>query len=480
MPRGEDVPRTTWLALAALTALGAALRLYGLDTQSLWNDELGGFKDATDPSLEAIFLYGPSPDHLPAYFLLLRVWVAAMGDSETLLRLPSALCGIATIPAMFALGRRWFGPREGLIAAAVTAVAWAPVYHSQEARPYALLLLGVVLSTVWVTDVVRGLRARGSAPRAALVGAAVAAIVTSQAHFFGTLFIALQAATAAVATWRSRGLRTVVALYGVVALAFLPAAYRFLQVTPEAAPWMPLPTAKAPWALLLFLFNDSVPLLVAVLALWSALLVRTARTPAGATTTWLAIVWLCAPVAFAFAYSHWRQPIFLSRALLIVLPAAYLLVARALTQLRAPRPLAVALAAGLCGVLLVDLVAARDYYTRPTKTQFREAAGYLVAHDRPAEPAWVLACAFSPRYFDYYLRRLGSPRRVEVAIRNPAEAAEQAQRVAAQRPERVWLLAGHLACDPGLIAALTAEMELVDHRALHNAGVWQFRRREAR
>lgn len=481
MPRVEGVTRSTWLALAALTALGAGLRLYGLEVQSLWNDELGAYKDAISPSLQTIFEQGISREHLPAYFLLLRVWVWAIGDSEALIRMPSALCGIATIPLMFALGRRWFGPLEGLIAAAITAVAWAPVYYSQEARPYALLMLGVVLSTTWLTDVVRALRAGTAAPRGALIGTCIAAIVTSQAHFFGALFIAMQAAVAVLATAPSRGLRTIVALYGVVALAFLPAAYRFLNVTPEGPSWLQPPAADAPWELLLFILNDSAWLAAVALVLWSVLLVRTARTSDAATTTWLTTAWLCVPVAFTIAYSYLMQPAFLSRALLIVAPAAYLLLARALTQLPVPRLASAALAAAVCGFLLVDLVGApRHYYTRITKGQFREAAGYLVAHDDPTTQALVLACAFNPKYFDYYLRHHGSARRVDAIMRNPTEAAEQARRVVAQPPEHLWLLAGHMPCDPTLLATLTAEMTLVDQEQMRIAEVWHFQRRDAR
>src|SRR4051794_11928181 len=44
----------TWLALAALTALGAALRLTGLAQQSLWNDELSSLTVYTQPLLQQV------------------------------------------------------------------------------------------------------------------------------------------------------------------------------------------------------------------------------------------------------------------------------------------------------------------------------------------------------------------------------------------------------------------------------------------
>ena len=60
---------------------------------------------------------GIRPDvHPPGYLTLLYLATNVLGDSEAMLRLPSALAGTLWIPAMFLLGRRLFGPEEGLIA----------------------------------------------------------------------------------------------------------------------------------------------------------------------------------------------------------------------------------------------------------------------------------------------------------------------------------------------------------------------------
>lgn len=478
-PALAPVGASTWAALAALIALGAGLRLYGLDIQSLWNDELGSVTNSMRETFAKTYFYGVDPEHPPTYYLTLRLWLQLAGDAAVAARLPSAVCGIATIAAMFALGRRWFGAAEGLIAAGITTVAYVPVYFSQEARSYAVLLLAVTLSTVWLTDVVAALR-RGTQPTRAVRAAFIlAAIVASQAHFFGTLFVLLQAATAALLLWpRWLALRRLAAVYAVVAVAFLPCALRFLWMPPSTPTWLPPPGAGAFWQQLQYLFNDSRALAVAALVLWAPLLVQAARRPRGEAYTWLAVAWLIVPMAIAFAWSYWSQPVFMDRALIIVAPAAYLLAARGLTQLPLPRPAVAALAAALLAYLLADLLATRRYYTRLFKGQFREAAAHLVAGDDPARPALVLACCFTPRYYDYYLRHFGSPRRVEAVIRTPAEAAAQAARLAAQPPEQLWLLSGHIDCDPALLASLRASMTQVDEARFRRAAVWHFVRRQ--
>jgi len=188
-PPQPRTDRATWLALAALTVLGAALRLHGLALQSLWNDELSSVAEFSQRGF--LKLLGPRtpPDHVPGYWMGMFIWSRVIGDSEALLRLPSALFGIAAIPAMFALGRRLYGNAEGLIAAGITAVAWLTVWYSQEARPYALLLASVVWSVAFLIDLVRALRS-GTAPRrATLVAYVIAAGAAANAHYFGVMTV---------------------------------------------------------------------------------------------------------------------------------------------------------------------------------------------------------------------------------------------------------------------------------------------------
>jgi uncharacterized membrane protein len=67
--------------------------------------------------------------------------VLKVSKSEAAVRLLSALCGLAAIPLIYLLGRALMRPAVGLIAAAFLALSPFALYYSQEARPYALLLL---------------------------------------------------------------------------------------------------------------------------------------------------------------------------------------------------------------------------------------------------------------------------------------------------------------------------------------------------
>ena len=130
--------RWTWFLVLAALLLGAALRFYRLDAQSLWNDE-GNTARLVERSVRLIVEGAAGDIHPPGYYLILTVWRSATGDSEFALRGFSALCGVLTIAAAAALGQRAGGRATAVGAALLVAVHPLAIYYSQEARMYALL-----------------------------------------------------------------------------------------------------------------------------------------------------------------------------------------------------------------------------------------------------------------------------------------------------------------------------------------------------
>src|SRR5581483_3456982 len=134
-----------WLALVVLaTAVGAALRLGGLDAQSFWTDEHIWSVTAARPPTEIMRLPDGYP---PLYGLLLHVLVSAGLDSDWWLRLPSAIAGILSIPVLYVIGRRTEDPVRATAAAGLLAIHPFAIWYSQEAGVYALLALCALVST---------------------------------------------------------------------------------------------------------------------------------------------------------------------------------------------------------------------------------------------------------------------------------------------------------------------------------------------
>jgi hypothetical protein len=177
--------RSTLLAVAGLTLLGAALRFPTLDRQSFWLDELVTVS-LLDHGLGDALREVPRSEATPfLYYLVAWVWGSLFGLGEVGIRTLSALAGTATIPIAYGAGAVLVSRRTGIVAAALVAVNPFLVWYSQEARSYALLALlgaGTVLAF--------GHALRGS--RRALVAWAVLSGLAIATHYYALFLVAAE------------------------------------------------------------------------------------------------------------------------------------------------------------------------------------------------------------------------------------------------------------------------------------------------
>src|SRR5262249_26240684 len=132
--------------LAVIMLLGAWVRLHHLGARSLWIDEAASvyFADMRwKPFLRLLWGY---QGNMTLYYFVLRAWTY-LGNSEFVVRSLSAVFGILTIGAVYALGKRLFDRPTGVIAAALLSVHSFHIAFSQEARAYSLLTFLLVATT---------------------------------------------------------------------------------------------------------------------------------------------------------------------------------------------------------------------------------------------------------------------------------------------------------------------------------------------
>jgi len=130
--------------LLSLSLLGLALRLHHLGGVSLWYDELLQL-DIAQGSFSRILPQLPLHSALPLDYILLHFWIK-LGHQDTWVRLPATFFGTLAIPLTYQLGRVMFNRHVGQLAALLLTVHPFAVDYSQEARPYSLLLLLVLIS----------------------------------------------------------------------------------------------------------------------------------------------------------------------------------------------------------------------------------------------------------------------------------------------------------------------------------------------
>jgi hypothetical protein len=147
--------------LVAVLVLGAALRISQLH-QSLYGDELWSWVGATKPSFGGMLDWVRSDQEITPPMFTSLAWLSAkLGDPTTLIRLPSVLAGIATIPLVYALAIRSFGRRVALTAATLAALSPFLAFYSVEARAYGLAVALVAASTLSMLIASERARSRG-------------------------------------------------------------------------------------------------------------------------------------------------------------------------------------------------------------------------------------------------------------------------------------------------------------------------------
>jgi uncharacterized membrane protein len=404
------VPQASKLAPFAIVALGAVLRFATLGTQSLWSDEGFTWTIAAKPLGAAMSQVADTESTPPLYYLLVWAWEHVFGSSELALRSLSALFGTATIAVVYAIGARLASRRVGLAAAALAAVSPLLVWYSQEARAYALLVLLVALSFLFLLE-------RRLVPWALVAALAVAT------HYFAIFPVAAEAAWL-IARERPRGRAiAAAALPALTAVALVPLALHQGDHVPR--PWTDLfslrqQSSQAAQQFLVgltwtgFTHRVAVPVLAVLVLAGVALLARRgagAERRAALPVAAVAGAALLVPLAIGLVADNYVA----ARNLLAALPLLFVLVALGAAG-RAGGRAGLAIVATTC-VLFTALTVAMNADSDLQRDDWRGVADALGPARGPR--AVIVVNEFeNSRVVRYYLRdaRPGNPPATEVAV----------------------------------------------------------------
>jgi hypothetical protein len=403
-PRRGGPSRAVLAGLACALIIGTALRLHRIGAESLWLDEAFSV-DLAHSTLSRLFIETAKDVHPPLYYLALHYWVRIAGDSETAVRLLSAIASVGVIGVLFTLASRLFGYATGLSAALLAAIAPFQIEFAQEARMYALLsLLSLMSLSTFVALVERG-------RLASFLGYVAATALMLYTHAYG-VFVLLAEALALVVIVASRApdLRRFAkpcalaqACAVLLFLPWLPVLLRqIFQV--QRGFWIP---ERPPGSILetITLYSGSVPLAwllsaLAAIGLVAVVLRRAESSGPRRLTLPVLGLWLMCPLIVPLAISQISEPIFLPKYTIVASLAFTVLAARA-----------VAIAPGRVGRIGIAALIAwaswtplHEYYGTTRKVAWRDAVAGI---DRAARAGDLMF--FNQPYaeipFDYYSRR---------------------------------------------------------------------------
>ncbi|MFN8451046.1 MAG: glycosyltransferase family 39 protein [Anaerolineae bacterium] len=134
--------------LVLILLLATAVRLWGIQAQSIWFDEGWSAYAAAQPT--PIDAWRADATNPPLYYVLINLAARGFGTSELALRYLSLLLGVLAIPLVYQLARRLAGERAGVYAALLAAASAPLWWAAQEARMYTLLaLLILICALAW-------------------------------------------------------------------------------------------------------------------------------------------------------------------------------------------------------------------------------------------------------------------------------------------------------------------------------------------
>ncbi len=183
-----------WWPWVTVFVVGAAFRFTGLGLHSLWYDELLTVYLANAPDFVEQLARVRNP---PLPSAVYRVWIAAFGESDAILRLLPALVSTSTVGFVVLWLPRLVPRPLAWLACLLLAICPFSIWYGQEVRGYAFLECGAVLHALGVFWLMDRKRAAGTGVVLVAGGAALA----FGAHYTGYL-LGAQAVAVAWLLWQ--------------------------------------------------------------------------------------------------------------------------------------------------------------------------------------------------------------------------------------------------------------------------------------
>jgi hypothetical protein len=443
------------LALAGLTLLALLLRVLLAGRSGIWRDEALFLWIVRIPSVRGMIAFLVEHEsHPPLFYLLMRGWLGLFGDSEPAALALPVLLGVVLVPAVYAVGARFFSRHTGLIAAVLVAFSPLLADHAALVRPYSLLPLLCLGSVYYLWC---GLEGGGWKP---WLGHGLTTLAMLLTHNWSWLVLIAEGMFVVIFTL-ARGWRQAIA----------PGLTWFI-VLACYAPWLPFllnqcrhaghDGDRIRWMLAVFTLAESTTTLAGLLALplflvflgmiWLA--VREPGTePSGSNGIegpWKTLLLVVIPV-FTFALSvalSFKTFLVIQRCQVMTAPCFLLALSCGIAALRHVKwPVVLA---------LTILFAFDDWSVLGViKSNAREAAAVVAARVRPADlvvitPPWLVS-SFNYYYFEEnpelcypFDGRVGAIWYDDLRARlvDPGPMASARSRLAQARREgrRVWLV----------------------------------------
>lgn len=398
--------------LLIILAVASFLRLYHIDYQSVWLDEIHTLIECK-PGVTLAELYESLKvidPHPPLYFILVKISFALFGYTTVTMRVVTAIIGIAGVAAIYALGKELYNKRVGLYAAAIITVSYFHIHYSQDARPYVLLFFTTVLSFLFLAKFIK----QPTYAKAALYGLFAGLMIYS--HFFSLFALLAQAFILLYFIFRplntSRGTFFKQCLVAglIIIVLYIPCYPLLMAASGRTSIWIAKPTFADYLDIYKDFFGYSKTLIYGSLALIIYYLalpyIKKGRFLANDHDKYrlsilLLLPWIIITILIPAIRSHISLPMIVNRYFINIYPAFILAVCIGIYHIKNKF-----VRNGILGLLLIvclnNLIRKKEYYNAVTKTQFREVTDFIIAKNQVKAPI-VTTLDWHYKYFFTHL-----------------------------------------------------------------------------
>lgn len=465
--------------LFVILLTGAFFRFKGLNSESLWLDELLAVT-RTAPHLSfseitAIFQTDPHP---PLFFLTLHYWMSIFGYNEVAARVLVAVIGSLSVISVYFLGKECLNKKTGLMASLFVSINYFNIYFSQEVRPYILLFLFTTLSYTFFLKLIR------EQTRKNIISYALLTAAMMYSHYYGLihllaqliflmLYLVFEKGDFEIKKFRRNILKSFSLSGIIIVLLYSPWLPALFKLMGKSKHW----TKKPDPSFFITLINDffaSEPYLVAlfsgfilVLLLYYILVVSNnqANTQAqyrsaffsgerGEERLNLSIPVLFSWIFFTLFIPYYRSmvatPMYCSKYAIGTLPVILVVGAISISSFRNPTFRAL-LIISVVLVSLVSLFHTVDYYGKHEKQNWREVASFVAhkTHKRyPGKEIYLIARY--PSLHRFYFQSLGRDIQVKqnLPTRHPKLFKKVVKRILKRARKQnkdigIWLMPEH-------------------------------------
>jgi hypothetical protein len=407
----NKIQENKWIILILLVAV--ILRLYKIDFQSLWMDEIYTLNVASSKnSFSTIISEVNLRESFPyLYFFIMNAMFTLFGDTSIVARIPSVIFGVMGVWMIYKLGKELYSKNTGLISAALLTINEYHLYHSQDARAYSIYIFSIILSYYFLIKFLKDNCNKN------LINYILSVALLLNVNFFSPINVIAQGFLLfgffIFIPTEKRKLLTSKLIIIVVAffLSFLPNIYKFYLLSKFKSSWIPAPTNDG-LTKILFEFTGNSELIIFIIGLlFTHYIIKIFNQKKTNNLNQilenkmifsyiLSFVWIFTVVFVIILKSYTSNSLYISRYFSSLLPIILILISISIVNIKN-----IIIKASFILILLVfsffNLIIVKGYYKTPNKAQFREASQLIIEKNKKNDEVFTGL----KYWFDFYLSK---------------------------------------------------------------------------